>query len=92
MKMRGAQCAGIILATACFLMLASSAGAQFTPLPVVTSPLHSSRALRRALVCNGRWLLKNSLTGNGEKPLQEEAVQTTIPAKLALPDDKPTHF
>ena len=32
MKMRGAQCAGIILALACFLMLASSAGAQFTPL------------------------------------------------------------
>ena len=32
MKMRGAQRAGIILALACFLMLASSAGAQFTPL------------------------------------------------------------
>ena len=30
MKMRGAQRAGIILALACFLMLASSAGAQFT--------------------------------------------------------------
>jgi len=32
MKMRGTQRAGIILALACFLMLASSAGAQFTPL------------------------------------------------------------
>ena len=32
MKMRGAQRAGIILALACFLMLVSSAGAQFTPL------------------------------------------------------------